>query len=63
MNTDTFAVVPARTRRYGYALQAPPGITWAIGPGRTVGWYRRRRDAQKVCTSLNQWLATRKERP
>ena len=62
MNTNRFAVVPSRTRRYGYSLQAPAGVTWAIGPGRTVGWYRRKRDAVQACVSLNHWLATRKER-
>ena len=61
MNMNRFAVVPSHTRRYGYSLQAPPGVTWAIDPGRTVGWYRRKRDAQQACASLNQWLTRRKE--
>jgi len=32
-NMLTFQVVRSRTRHYGYSIQAPPQITWVIGPG------------------------------
>jgi hypothetical protein len=56
-----FVVVRSLARRYGYSIQAPPGITWAIGPGRTVGWYRRKCDALKRADELNR-LPVKEER-
>jgi hypothetical protein len=44
----TFQVVRSRTRPYGYSIQAPPQITWVIGPGHTFGWFKRRCDAQQA---------------
>jgi hypothetical protein len=46
-------VIRSRSRRYGYAIQAPPGVHWAIGPGRSCGWYRRKRDAEQHGRELN----------
>ena len=49
-----FVVVKSLTRKYGYALQAPPGTTWVTGPQRTVGWYRLKSDALKRAEELNR---------
>jgi len=49
-----FIVVKALTRRYGYSIQAPPGITWATGPQRTFGWYRLKSHALKRAEELNR---------
>jgi hypothetical protein len=49
-----FVVVPATNRKYGYGIQAPADVTWAIGPGNTFGWYKRKRDAQQRCNDLNR---------
>lgn len=51
---NRFVVVKSLTRKYGFAIQAPPGTTWATGPGRTVGWYRRKSDALKRAEELNR---------
>lgn len=51
---DGFIVVRALTRRYGYAIQAPLNITWAVGPQRTFGWYRRKSDAKQRADELNR---------
>lgn len=48
-----FVVVKSLTRKYGYTVKAPPGIAWAKGPRNTVGWYRRKSDAQKRAEELN----------
>jgi hypothetical protein len=48
-----FTVIRSRTRRYGYAIQAPAGVRWAIGPGRSFGWYRYKRDAEQRARELN----------
>jgi hypothetical protein len=50
----SFTVVKSQTRNYGYAIQAPPNITWAKGPGNTFGWYRRKRDAQEAADAHNR---------
>ncbi len=49
----TFCVVHSRSRHYGYSIQAPPHITWALGPGNSFGWYRRRSDAQQRADLYN----------
>ncbi len=49
-----FTVVPSTCRKYGYSIQAPADVTWAMGPGNTFGWYRRKRDAQHRCDELNR---------
>ena len=51
---NRFVVVKSLTRKYGYAIQAPPGTTWATGPKRTVGWYRLKSDALKRAGELNR---------
>lgn len=51
-----FKVVPAICRMYGYSIQAPPGTTWATGPNRTFGWYKRKKDAQQRADELNRSL-------
>lgn len=52
-----FIVVKSPTRKYGYAIQAPRSITWAKGPQNTVGWYRRKLDAQNRAEELNRAFA------
>jgi hypothetical protein len=47
-------VVPSTSRKYGYSIKALAEITWAIGPGNTFGWYRRKRNAQRRCDELNK---------
>ncbi len=49
-----FVVVKSLTRKYGYSIQASQSITWATGPQKTVGWYRRKSDAQKRADELNR---------
>lgn len=49
-----FIVVKSLTRKYGYTVKAPPSITWANGPQHTVGWYRRKLDAQRRADELNR---------
>jgi hypothetical protein len=49
-----FVVVKSLTRKYGFTLKAPRVITWAKGPQNTVGWYRRKSDAQKRADELNR---------
>jgi hypothetical protein len=49
----TFQVVRSRTRQYGYSIQAPPQITWVIGPGHTFGWFKRKWDAQQAADLQN----------
>jgi hypothetical protein len=56
MTTDPFVVVKSRSRTYGFAIQAPASVAWAIGPGHTFGWYRRRSDAQERADVHNRWL-------
>lgn len=51
---NRFIVVRSLTRKYGYALQAPPGTTWATGPQRTFGWYRYKSDARRRAEELNR---------
>ena len=51
---NRFVVVKSLARKYGYAIQAPPGISWAKGPQRTVGWYRLKSDAVKRADELNR---------
>ena len=53
---EPFKVVQSRTRSYGYTVQAPLETMWAIGPGHTTGWFRRKRDAQAVCDASNKAL-------
>ena len=40
--------------KYGYAIRAPRHVTWATGPQNTVGWYRRKSDAQKRADEFNR---------
>jgi hypothetical protein len=49
-----FQVVRSLTRRYGWSIQAPPGTTWVIGPCRTFGWYRYKRDAIARADAFNR---------
>jgi hypothetical protein len=51
---NRFIVVKSLTRRYGYAIQVPPGNTWVTGPGNTIGWYRLKSDALKRAEELNR---------
>jgi hypothetical protein len=51
---NKFVVVKTLTRKYGYSIQAPPGITWATGPQRTFGWYRYKSDAQSRADVFNR---------
>jgi len=51
---NKFVVVKSLTRKYGYSIQAPPGVTWVTGPQRTFGWYRLKADAQKRVDELNR---------
>jgi hypothetical protein len=48
-----FIVVKSLTRKYGFALKAPPSITWVTGPQNSCGWYRLKSDAQKRADELN----------
>lgn len=48
-----FRVVRSRTRPYGYSIQAPPHVTWVIGPGHTFGWFKRKCDAQQAADLHN----------
>jgi hypothetical protein len=57
VNDMRFVVVSSLTRKYGFTIKAPPFITWAIGPHNTVGWYRRKSDAQKRADELNEAFA------
>ena len=50
-------VVPSTSRKYGYCIQAPADVTWAMGPGNTFGWYGRKQDAQQRCNELNRGTA------
>lgn len=52
--TDIFVVVKSLTRNYGYSIKAPKGISWAIGPENTFGWYRLKSDAQKQVDVWNK---------
>ena len=52
-----FVVVPSTSRSYGYSIQAPADVTWAMGPGNTFGWYKRKKDAQRRCDELNRGRA------
>ena len=56
-----FQVVRSRTRQYGYSVQAPRQISWAIGPGNTFGWFQRKCDAQKAANVQNAALTLRKQ--
>lgn len=49
----TFCVVPSRSRHYGYCIQAPPHITWALGPGNSFGWFKRKSDARQSADVYN----------
>ena len=51
---NNFIVVKSQTRKHGYAIKAPPRVTWATGPQNTFGWYRRKSDAQERATELNR---------
>ncbi len=51
---ERFVVVKSLTHKYGYAIQAPPSITWAKGAQNTFGWYRRKSDAQERADELNR---------
>jgi len=51
---EKFVVVKSLTRRYGYSIRAPKSVTWATGPQNTVGWYRRKADAQRRADELNR---------
>jgi hypothetical protein len=51
---NRFIVVKSLTRKYGYSIRAPRHVTWATGPTNTVGWYRRKSDAQKRADELNR---------
>src|SRR5262249_33560903 len=51
---DKFVVVKSLTRSFGWAIKAPPNITWAMGPDRTFGWYRFKADAEKRAEELNR---------
>jgi hypothetical protein len=51
---NIFTVVRSRTRNRGYTVQAPPGVRWAIGPGQTCGWYRRKQDAEQRAKELSK---------
>jgi hypothetical protein len=53
---ERFIVVKSLTRKFGYSLQAPRRITWANGPQNTVGWYRRKADAQSQADEYNRAL-------
>ena len=48
-----FTAVPSTSRKYGYSIKAPIEFTWTKGPGKTFGWYKRKRDAQQRCNELN----------
>jgi hypothetical protein len=54
---EKFVVVKSLARKYGYAIKAPRTITWAKGPQKTFGWYRRKSDAQQRAAALNQTVA------
>lgn len=54
---NKFIVVKSLTRKYGFAIQAPSHITWAVGPKHTLGWYRRKSDAQKRADEFNRAIA------
>ena len=54
---EKFVVVKSLTRKCGYAIKAPRFITWAKGPQNTVGWYRRKSDAQQRAEELNRAFA------
>jgi hypothetical protein len=49
-----FTVVPSTSRKYGYSIKALGEVKWAKGPGKTFGWYKRKRDAQQRCDELNK---------
>jgi hypothetical protein len=54
---DAFVVVvhpiKKRGRPRGFAIQAPAGTLWAIGPNRTFGWYLNKHEAVDRCLALN----------
>jgi hypothetical protein len=54
-------VARSRTRHYGYSVQAPRQISWAVGPGHTFGWFKLKSDAQKAAHVQNAALAIRKQ--
>lgn len=51
---NQFVVVKSLTRKYGYSIKAPNGISWVTGPKNTFGWYRLKSDAQKQAAILNK---------
>jgi len=51
---QVFEVVKATSRSYGYSIKAPAHIKWAMGPGNTFGWYRRKGDAQRAADAHNR---------
>jgi len=53
---NEFVVVKSLIRKYGYSIQAPPNITWAVGPAHTFGWYRRKSDAKQRADELNRTM-------
>lgn len=52
MKPDRFVVVK-HPRRQGFTIKAPAGTTWAIGPGRTFGWFKLKRDAAEWAKAHN----------
>jgi hypothetical protein len=51
---EKFTVIRSRRRSYGYSIQAPSDVTWAIGPGGSFGWYRKKSDAQRTADAHNK---------
>ena len=45
---------PSEMSQDALKLMAPRFITWVNGPQNTVGWYRRKSDAQKRADELNR---------
>lgn len=52
-----FCVIRSRVKARGYSIRAPRGITWAVGPGHSFGWFRLKRDAQWAADVHNKALA------
>jgi hypothetical protein len=60
--SDAFVVVDhprkKRGRPRGFAIQAPAGVLWAVGPNHTFGWYLNEQEAVDRCLVLNRARAT-----
>src|SRR5262249_47219625 len=51
---DRFSVVTSLRRHDGYAIKAPPFISWALGPQHTFGGYRTQSAAQERADAFNK---------